>query len=263
MLVWLLLLLLLWSRDASAFSLQASSSSSSSSNGNGHHDNKPYAVNVRVAVKPSRRQEFLDLIRDNQVRTLEDEAESLQYVVGEDAATPNLFYLHEQFSSRAGFEEHRNTPHSANWAAFQETDPFDEETSPLCLDFYHVENAPFIKKKKNNNNNNPTEKKTTTPILPSKTYCVQVELFIQPSVRQEFLKCIDNNQRGSNQEPLCYQYVYGESTAEPNKFVFHEEYQGREGFEAHTRTEHFQVWEEFAATEPFTKDPVVNFFETL
>lgn len=207
---------------------------------------QPYAVNLRVAVKQERRQEFLDLIRDNQVKTLEDEPDSLQYVVGEDTSTPNLFYLHEQFTSPQGFEDHRTTAHNANWVVFKNSDPF-EEGYPI-LDFYHVEDAVKLNKE---------------PILPSKTYCVQVELYVKPDQREAFLECIQNNHRGSNAEPLCYQYVYGESTSEANKFVFHEEYKGKEGFEAHSKAPHFAVWEDFAATGPFTKDPVVNFFETI
>ena len=77
----------------------------------------------------------------------------------------------------------------------------------------------------------------------------------------------------------------GESTTERNTFYFHEQYKGKAGFEAHTQAPHFkvslkwtrhsdcsekerrlkvvrvQVWEEFAATEPFTKPPEVQFFE--
>ena len=79
---------------------------------------------------------------------------------------------------------------------------------------------------------------------------------------------IENNSNGSNNdEPLCLQYVYGESTTEPNKFIFHEEYKGKhdgkEGFDAHASAPHFKVWEEFAEKGPFTKDPVVHFFKSL
>ena len=79
---------------------------------------------------------------------------------------------------------------------------------------------------------------------------------------------IRNNQKGSNEnEPLCLQYVYGESTVEPNKFLFHEEYEGaeggKEGFDAHAAAPHFKKWEEFVEKDPFTKAPVVNCFKSL
>ena len=38
---------------------------------------------------------------------------------------------------------------------------------------------------------------------------------------------------------------------------------GKEGFDAHTQAPHFAVWEAFAATEPFTAEPEVCFFETM
>ena len=87
-------------------------------------------------------------------------------------------------------------------------------------------------------------------------------------VRQEFIKVILNNQRGSvEDEPLCLQYEIGECTNEENKFIFHEEYtgdnDGKEGFDAHSKVLHFQKWEEFVQMDPFTKPPVVNFFKTL
>jgi quinol monooxygenase YgiN len=92
---------------------------------------------------------------------------------------------------------------------------------------------------------------------------VHAELCIPVEVREDFLRVIENNQKGSNQEELCYQYSYGECIDEPNKFIFHEEFQGKEGFDAHAVAPHFVAWEEFAATCPFTKPPKVAFFQTL
>ena len=57
-------------------------------------------------------------------------------------------------------------------------------------------------------------------------------------------------------------YEWGECTKEPNTFHFHEQYLGKEGFDAHAATPHFADWEAFAATDPFTKEPEVSFFDT-
>lgn len=93
-------------------------------------------------------------------------------------------------------------------------------------------------------------------------YCLNVKLSVKPSRRDEFIKVIDNNAKGTRSaEPLAVEYVWGESTTEPNIFFFYEKYKGREGFEAHTRTPHFAAWEAFVATEPFTAPPVVQFYE--
>jgi quinol monooxygenase YgiN len=199
-------------------------------------------------VKPERRDEFISLVKDNQRKTLELEPASLQYVVGEDTKTPNTFYMHEQFIGAEGLDAHREMPHAANWASFKSSDPFIEGGEPV-IDFYFGDHTP--------------EK---APIRSA--YCVHVELCVKSELRDEFLDVIRNNQRGSNEdEQLCLQYVYGESTMEPNKFIFHEEYEGeddgKEGFDAHTNSPHFEVWEEFVDKDPFSKEPVVNFFKLL
>ena len=69
--------------------------------------------------------------------------------------------------------------------------------------------------------------------------------------------------RARNQEELCYPYSYEEYIDEPNKFIFHEELHGKEGFDAHAVAPHFVAWEEFAAACPFTEPPKVAFFQTL
>mmetsp|Transcript_73752 Transcript_73752/g.216440 ORF Transcript_73752/g.216440 Transcript_73752/m.216440 type:complete len:160 (-) Transcript_73752:44-523(-) len=96
----------------------------------------------------------------------------------------------------------------------------------------------------------------------STIYCLNVNLYVKPERREEFLACICANQHGTlTSEPLALQYDWGESESEPNTFHFHEQYLGKAGFEAHTQAPHFAAWEEFAATDPFTREPEVQFFE--
>ena len=204
---------------------------------------KPFAVNLKFSIKDERRDDFLFLIQVNQRKTLDLESQSLQYVVGEDAKSKNTFYLHEQFTSAQGFHEHREMDHAADWAAFKSTDPFVEGTT-IEMDSFLLEHD-------------------TSESEPRKAFGVQVVLRVKPEVRTEFLRCIAANRDGSMQEPLCYQYVYGESITTPNRFLFHEEYKGREGFEAHQQTPHFADWETFAASDPFTEPPVVNLLNCL
>lgn len=95
-------------------------------------------------------------------------------------------------------------------------------------------------------------------------FCLNVKLCVKPERRQEFIDCITANQKGTlSSEPLALDYVWGESQDEPNTFHFYEKYEGKVGFEAHTQTEHFAAWEEFASTEPFTSPPVVEFYEEM
>jgi len=216
---------------------------------------KPFALNVKFSIKPERRSEFLATIKDDQAQTMETEPAALQFVLGEDTSEENTFYLHEQYLGEDGFKAHCETPHFAKWKAFTETGPF--ATEPV-IDFFQGTHEP--------------QKRERVVISGSSkdniVYCLNVELCIKPETRDEFLKVIENNAKGSNNdEPLCKQYDYGESTSAPNTFYFHEQYEGsdggKEGFDAHAASPHFQIWETFADTEPFTKPPVVSFYRTL
>jgi quinol monooxygenase YgiN len=207
----------------------------------------PYCVNLQCIVKQSCRDEFLSLVRNNQRLTLE-EPEALQYTVGEDIDISNVFYIHEQFRSPEGFAYHKTTPHNAEWQLFRkEKNPF--ESAPV-VHFYHGTHAP-----------------ERVPVRDA--FCLNVQLSMRPEVREEFLKVIENNARGSNQdEPLCLQYIYGEDTDTPNVFHFHEQFTGKdggkEGFDAHAATDHFAKWEHFLVSQdPFSKPPIVQFFRTI
>jgi quinol monooxygenase YgiN len=85
--------------------------------------------------------------------------------------------------------------------------------------------------------------------------CMNATLFIKPERRHDFLECIRRAEAETNQEPLAVLYLYGEDEQTPNTFHVHQEYKGREGFDAHRRTEHYDAWRRFAATDPFTAPP--------
>lgn len=219
----------------------------------------PYCLNVQLCLRPDQRDTFLALIQEDQQQSLTTEPDCLQFVVGEDITTPNIFYLHEEYKTEAAFQHHIQTPHWHKWDDFCQTHPWgfnnnNEEATPV-VDFYH------------GTHDIPTE---PWPRPEHPVYCLNVNLYPKPHVREEFLKVIANNKMGSDSdvEPLCLQYVYGESTETRHVFHFHEEYtgqdEGKEGFEAHTKAPHFAAWEAFANTgEPFHKPPVVNFFKTI
>ena len=98
-----------------------------------------------------------------------------------------------------------------------------------------------------------------------KRFCLNVNVFVKPERREDFLKAIAINLAGTlSKEPLNISYSWGESTTEKNTFHFQEQFKGEEGFIAHTNSPHFAIWKEFADAEdsPFWKPPVVVFFET-
>ena len=90
-------------------------------------------LNVRMTVRPERRDEFLRSILADQAGTLANEPLARAFVVGEDIHDHNTFYLHEQYVGAAGFEAHKAAPHFAPWQAFVDTEPF---VGPLHVDFF-------------------------------------------------------------------------------------------------------------------------------
>ena len=95
-------------------------------------------------------------------------------------------------------------------------------------------------------------------------FCLNVRLCVKAERRVAFIACIRANQRGTlSSELLALEYTWGEDVDEPNTFHFFEKYEGRAGFDAHTATPHFAAWEEFAASEPFSRPPEVRFYEEM
>lgn len=92
-------------------------------------------------------------------------------------------------------------------------------------------------------------------------FCLNVCLRVKPERREEFIACIRNNQRCTlSTEPLAVAYDYGEDASTANTWHFFEKYVGRAGFEQHCATAHFAAWEVFAASDPFTAPPRVDFY---
>ena len=206
--------------------------------------NGPFALNVAFKVKPDRRDEFLSVMKKDVKQTLTTEPNAQQFLLGQDVDDPNVFYLHEEYKSMTDHREtHSNTKHYDDCMEFFSTEPFSEPLT--CDEFILAHDGPADK------------------VSNRKAVCLNVELNIKPDRRLEFLKVIENNKQGSDQEPACLQYSWGENIEKPNTFHFHEQYIGEEGVEAHNAAPHFKVWEDFANTDPFAKPPLVQKFNAL
>jgi quinol monooxygenase YgiN len=94
---------------------------------------KIFCLNVKLCIKPERRDEFLKCIKNNQKGTLETEPLAIEYLVGEDTTVPNTFHFFEKYRGKAGFEAHKASPHFAVWEEFASSDPF---TEPPRVEFY-------------------------------------------------------------------------------------------------------------------------------
>lgn len=167
----------------------------------------------------------------------------MQFVVGQDVKDPNKFYLHEEYESRTD-NPNVKTTYLDEVITLLETGAF--ATFPVSNEFDLLHEG-------------HPEKVTNV----KGAVCLNVELCIKPEVRDQFLDVIRNNKAGSDDEPLCRQYSWGEDIYDPNKFHFHEQYVGEEGLAAHFEGDHFKVWEEFAASDPFVRPPRVEKFTVL
>ena len=92
-----------------------------------------FCLNVKLCIKPERRDEFMECIKNNKAGTLGTEPLAEAYIWGEDTETKNTFHFYEKYKGKAGFEAHQKTPHFAAWEKFASTDPFSE---PPVVQFY-------------------------------------------------------------------------------------------------------------------------------
>jgi len=216
---------------------------------------RPFALNVKMSVRPEMREVWLKQISDDQMCTRKDEEGNLQFSVSEDVETPNMFYIHEQYVDESAFNAHAQSPHFARFDEFCKTErPFTPEGEPTLYLFSPLEEGADWSDGKRD--------------IPKTAFCVTVNLYPKSEVREEFLKVIADNKRGTDEkEPLALQYTFGESTTEPNTFHFHEQYSGgkdgKDGFDAHASSPHFADWENFVGTDPFVKSPEVYFSKVI
>ena len=215
----------------------------------------PFALNVKMSIQPEKRDAFLKQIQDDQKCSREDEEGNLQFSISEDVEAPNTFYLHEQYVDESAFQAHVESPHFKRFAEFCESEkPFSPDGEPELLFFEPLEEGKDWANGKR--------------AIVETAFCVTVNLYPKSEVREEFLKVIANNKKGTDEtEPLALQYTFGESTSDQNTFHFHEQYSGaedgKEGFDAHASSPHFADWEAFVGTDPFVKPPEVYFSKII
>ena len=89
---------------------------------------------------------------------------------------------------------------------------------------------------------------------------IQVSFDVKPERVEEFLSEIRKNEVATlGGEPLARGYQWGEDIETPNRYHFHEEYVGQEGFQAHLDSEHIKSWDAFVASDPFSSEVVGPF----
>jgi autoinducer 2-degrading protein len=66
---------------------------------------------VNVWVKPGRRDEFIEIIKEDQISTTTKEEGNFQFNVIQDNGDPDRFFLYEVYRDEAALEVHRAAPH--------------------------------------------------------------------------------------------------------------------------------------------------------
>lgn len=203
------------------------------------------ALNVKFLVKPNFKESLLEVLADDAKKSRDTEPGCLQFLIGIDVNDPYTLYLHEQYKSQTDFDFHGTTPHLKAVLDFvNEEDPLVE---PMVGQVYKCQHSPV----KIDNSKFPA-------------FCLNVESCIKPEIREEFVDLMMSHQQNSKVEPLCRQFDWGVSLEDPNAFYIHEEYEGKEGFDAHESSSHFAKFLQFnKEKQPYSKPQVVQFYETL
>jgi quinol monooxygenase YgiN len=199
------------------------------------------ATNNKVVVKPDRRDEFIAVLQQVQKSSLQDEPGILCYAWGHDVNDRNSFYFHEQYRTLQDYEKHKTSPHYETLMEFAKTDPL------VSLTIKQFEGT-----------HEPKAHGSDDLVNPS--FRLNVESFLKPEFREEFLQLMKTHQASSFAELGCVQFDWGESMTEPNTFYMHEQYKTKVDYDFHETTPHFAKFGMFNAKDPYTKPQVVDYF---
>jgi autoinducer 2-degrading protein len=74
-------------------------------------------------------------------------------------------------------------------------------------------------------------------------FAIWVSVHVKPERRDEFLKAIEEDSRGSREdEPGCMRFDVLQANDDPNHFFFYEVYRNEEALAAHRAAPHYQAW---------------------
>jgi autoinducer 2-degrading protein len=74
-----------------------------------------FALVVELRVKPEMLQRFLEAVAENSTASVRDEPGCSRFDVVQDNDDPHHFFFYEIYADEAAFQEHRTTPHFADW----------------------------------------------------------------------------------------------------------------------------------------------------
>lgn len=92
-----------------------------------------YCLNVECRLRPSCRESYIALMTTHQQKS-RSEPHCLQFDWGQSANDPNVMHIHEEYSEKAGYLEHEESPHFHKFMKYiEDEDPFVE---PNVVSFF-------------------------------------------------------------------------------------------------------------------------------
>jgi quinol monooxygenase YgiN len=71
---------------------------------------------------------------------------------------------------------------------------------------------------------------------------LKVDMLVKPGMEEKCKECIRILQEHSRREPGCLMYVGHQSTENPRKFLFYEQYKDQVALDAHRATPYFKQY---------------------
>jgi (4S)-4-hydroxy-5-phosphonooxypentane-2,3-dione isomerase len=95
-------------------------------------------------------------------------------------------------------------------------------------------------------------------------FALVVSLKVKPERREEFLKAVEEDGRGSREdEPGCLRFDVLQDNADPNHYYFYEIYRDEAALTAHTQAPHYQVWRQAVEAGVLAEPAQVTRCQTL
>lgn len=80
------------------------------------------------------------------------------------------------------------------------------------------------------------------------TIAIVVDVEVEPSRVDEFLKVMQQDAEGSRTEPGCIRFDVLRDISQSNRFFFYEVYVDAEAVAVHKEQPHFKLWSDFKAS---------------
>jgi autoinducer 2-degrading protein len=93
---------------------------------------------------------------------------------------------------------------------------------------------------------------------------VWVSVKVKPEHKEDFLKAIEEDSRGSREdEPGCFRFDVLQDAEDPNRYYFYEVYKDKDAQLAHRAAPHYQAWAAIRDSGKLDGPPVITTVTTV